>query len=76
MLEAQNDCILRDAHLVTITSEAEQAKMTTIIAETDEHFSLGMRFNDETQSFEWVTEEEWTYSHWASGEPDLNHEGR
>ena len=73
VLEAQNDCILRDAHLLTITSEAEQAKITTIIAETGEHYSLGMRYNDETQSFEWVNGEEWTYTHFASGEPDMTH---
>ena len=73
MLEAQNDCILRDAHLLTITSEAEQAKITTIIAETGEHFPLGMRWNDDSQSFEWVNGEEWSYSHWASGEPDTTH---
>ena len=75
MLEAQSDCILRDAHLLTINSEAEQAKITTIIAQTGEHYPLGLRFNDETQSFEWVNDEEWTYSHWASGEPDTTHHG-
>ena len=71
--EAQADCILRRADLVTITSEAEQARITTIIAETDTHFSLGMRFDPDSQEFQWVSGEEWTYEHWAWGEPDMIH---
>ena len=54
----------------------EQAKITSIIAETGVHFSLGLKYNSETESFEWSSGEEWTYSHWAAGEPDLTwHEG-
>ena len=38
---AHADCVDREANLVTITSEYEQAKITTIIAETGQHFILG-----------------------------------
>ena len=44
MAEAQADCISRRAELLTITSEAEQSKITTIIAETGTHYWLGMRW--------------------------------
>ena len=71
--EAGEDCILKRGDLVTITSEAEQSRITTIIAETGTHFWLGTRFDPDSQEFQWVSGEEWTYSNWAWGEPDLVH---
>ena len=47
MAEAQADCISRRAELLTITSEAEQSKITTIIAETGTHYWLGMRWDSD-----------------------------
>jgi hypothetical protein len=47
----------------------EQAKITTLIAETGQHFHVGLKYNSQTQSFEWVSGEEFTYSHWAEYEP-------
>ena len=71
IIEAEASCMhTYDAKLVTINTEAEQAKMTTIIAETDEHFAIGARWNDVNQTWEWATGEEWSFSNWASGEPD------
>ena len=71
--EAQDDCILRRGDLLTINSEAEQAKITSIIAETQVHYWLGLRWNEERQEWEWVGGDEFTYSHWGDGEPDMVH---
>ena len=57
---------------MSVTSEYEQSKITTIIAETDEHFYLGARFNPDNQMWGWVSGDQWTYSHWGSGEPDTD----
>ena len=57
---------------MSITSEYEQSKITTIIAETGEHFYLGARFNPDNQMWGWVSGDQWTYSHWGSGEPDTD----
>lgn len=32
-----------------------------------------MKYNSETETFEWSSDEEFTYGHWTSGEPDLEH---
>ena len=32
-----------------------------------------IRYNEDTQAMEWVSGEDFTYDHWADGEPDLNH---
>jgi hypothetical protein len=47
----------------------EQAKITTLVAETGLHFHLGLKYNPNSQSFEWVSGEEFTYAHWAEFEP-------
>ena len=47
----------------------EQAKITTLVAETGLHFHLGLKYNEATQTFEWASGEEFTYAHWAEYEP-------
>ena len=47
----------------------EQAKITSFVAEAGVHFHLGMKYNKDSQSFEWVNGDDFTYSHWAEFEP-------
>ena len=47
----------------------EQAKITTFVAEAGVHFHLGMKYKKDTQRFEWVNGDAFTYSHWAEFEP-------
>ena len=49
----------------------EQAKITTLVAETGLHFHVGLKYNPETLSFEWVSGDGFTYSHWAEYEPGI-----
>ena len=41
----------------------------TIVAELGIHFYLGMKFNNETKSWEWTDGESVDYTHWAEFEP-------
>ena len=50
-----------------------QAKITTIISETGVHFWVGMRYNEDTQTFEWASGAAVSYTHWSEYEPDLTH---
>ena len=68
---AENDCKRKSMDLLSITSEYEQAKITSLIAETGVHFYLGMKFNKDSSSWEWVNGDGFTYSHWAEFEPGL-----
>ena len=47
----------------------EQAKITSIIAEYGVHFHLGLKFNKDTKTWEWINGHPFTYSHWAEFEP-------
>ena len=33
------------------------------------HFHLGMKYNKDIQTFEWVNGDAFTYNHWAEFEP-------
>ena len=50
-----------------------QAKITTIISETGVHFWVGLRYNEDTQTFEWASGAGVSYTHWSEYEPDLTH---
>jgi hypothetical protein len=64
-----NNQLCSKCRVIFLIRRYEQAKITTLIAETGMHFHVGLKYNSQTQSFEWVSGEEYTYSHWAEYEP-------
>ena len=76
--EANQRCKELGGHLVTITSQEEQAAVQSIIlysGKKKNYYWTG-GFSVETDKWEWTTREEFTYSNWAKGEPnnDLGNE--
>jgi hypothetical protein len=68
-LEAQAFCESVGGHLVTVTSDAEQAFLTRLLAGTEnESYWLGAR-QASSGDYEWVTGEKWSYSKWAPWQP-------
>jgi len=57
------------AHLVTITSEQENAFLVTTFGETTEYW-IGLTDEKEEGKWAWVTGEPFEYANWAPGEPD------
>lgn len=69
---ARSSCAAVGAHLVTITSAAEEQLVQSIRSGRDRW--IGLRRADgapaASSSFSWVTAESSSYSKWASGEPN------
>lgn len=58
-------------HLVTITDEAEQLTIENLLTEKGSKNSYwlgGYRTDDD--SWKWITDENWSYTHWDFGQPD------
>ncbi len=71
---AEAHCISVGGHLVTITSEAEQRIIDNLITSSSKRACWigGYKISD---SWSWVTGENWDYTNWASGEPN-NYQNR
>lgn len=66
--EAKEFCENMGGHLATITSKEEQEAIESLIKNgTQKQYWLG-GYND--GGWKWVTGEKWSYTHWASGEPN------
>lgn len=71
--EAKAYCESLGGHLVTVTSEAENDFIYSIIEnKTKNLYWLGANDVKKEGVWEWVTGEIWTYSNWCGGAPD-NH---
>lgn len=76
--EANSRCRELGGHLVTITSQEEQAAVQSIIlysGKKKNYYWTG-GFSVSQDQWEWTTREEFTYANWAKGEPnnDLGNE--
>ena len=65
---AKAECESLGGHLVTITSEEEQAAVESILLATRESYWIGGTENN--GEITWVTGESASYTHWQSGQPD------
>lgn len=76
--EAKKFCEEKGGHLVTITSQEEQAAIQSIILYSGKkkNFYWTGGFNVEQDNWRWITGEEFAYSNWTKGEPanDLGNE--
>ena len=69
--EAKIYCEKLGGHLVTITGEAEQNIVYSLV-ENRKRASYYIGLTDEKQegNFQWVTNEAFSYTNWATGQPD------
>ncbi|MBR1857932.1 MAG: C-type lectin domain-containing protein [Selenomonadaceae bacterium] len=69
--EANQRCENMGGHLVTITSDAEQAvvQKLLLLKGTKNSYWLG-GYRGSTGNWEWITGEAFSYAHWAAGEPN------
>jgi hypothetical protein len=67
--QAKAFCESKGGHLVTITSEAEQREVFSLIADGQKelYWIGGQRAGND---WRWVTGEPWEYTNWAYGSPD------
>lgn len=67
--QAKAKCEKLGGHLVTITSEKEQKVVQDLVTKgcRDAYFSGGYRENGNSK---WITGETFSYTNWASGQPD------
>ena len=67
--DAARFCESRNGHLVTITSEQEQSLIETMLEKGSMHqYWIGL--SSVSGQFQWITDEEYAYSHWDAGEPN------
>ena len=67
--EAESICESMGGHLVTITDEPEQRHIESMMnAGSKYHYWIGL--TTVSGKPEWVTNEAYSYSHWAPGQPD------
>ena len=76
--EASKRCKELGGHLVTITSQEEQAAIQSILLYSGKkkNYYWTAGFSVEQDNWQWTTNEEFTYTNWAKGEPnnDLGNE--
>ena len=70
-VEAKAFCEEKGGHLVTITSQEEQAFIESLLSGSLKR-GYWMGANKTTGSWSWVTGEPFNYTHWASGQPDYS----
>lgn len=73
--EAESRCEQAGGHLAVVTSEEENNLITSLLygSAVKNCYLLGARQN-EYGTFEWITGDPFTYSHWSSGEPNNEEE--
>lgn len=68
--EAKAYCESCDAHLATITSEAEYKKICDMLGDTElVYLWMGATSDHDGTWKTWITGESWTYENWYPGEP-------
>ena len=67
--EARSYCESQGGHLVTITSDAEQSLVHSLIQGWPTGVWIGLSDERIEGIWEWVTEEELIYTNWVDGEP-------
>lgn len=72
---AKAACESKDAHLVTLTSEAENEFVFDALINVEsgalgENYLIGATDSAVEGNWEWVTGEKWSYTRWLSGQPD------
>ncbi len=70
--DAEAFCESLGGHLLTITDSYEQAAIESLLAahsNPKNSYWLG-GYKDSNNSWQWITGENWSYSHWAEDEPD------
>ena len=70
-MEAKAYCERQGAHLATITSAEEQEVVTTLLVSTGAKKNYWLGGTKENDQWKWVTGESFSYTHWATGEPNL-----
>lgn len=69
--KAKEYCEIMDGHLVTITSQAEQNFVENLINSQCNRNNIWIGcYRDNNNTWRWVTGENFSYTHWASGRPD------
>jgi hypothetical protein len=59
-------------HLATITSAEEQTFIETYMKSISFDADVWIGLYSDGQKWNWVTEEEYSYTHWESGRPDCS----
>lgn len=69
--QSKKRCKEMGGHLATITSKEEQAVILKIVFLNGEkfHYWIG-GFRDKKNNWKWITEENFSYSNWHTGEPN------
>lgn len=69
---AQADCVERGAHLITISSAAENELAVSFVASSKfiGGFEMIDLMSNADGTYEWVTGEPWQYENWAEEQPD------
>lgn len=70
--EANNICMAKSGHLVTITSQQEEQQVISLVESKGIEFAWMGGYTSERDNgvfAHWVTGEEWSYQNWFPGEP-------
>ncbi len=69
---AKTACANLDGYLATVSSQSENNFVTTLATNNNTAIGTWLGGSDEVQegSWRWVNDEAWSYSAWASGEPN------
>ncbi len=65
--EAVEFCESQGGHLATITSEAENNAITSLLSGENTAYWIGAECTNGV--WNWITDENWNYTNWGSGEP-------
>ena len=71
---AKDLCQWMGGHLATITSQAENDAIVSLIGsgKKDAYWLGGTDVDDTAKKYRWITGESFSYTNWASGEPNSN----
>ncbi len=71
---ARDLCTDLGGHLVTVTNQKENDVITDLIGygNMDAYWLGASDYGRDEKDYAWVTDEEFSYSHWADGEPSSN----